>query len=212
MPAPANAAQARPADAPDDIVTLRMDLVGADPPIWREVEAPTSITLKVLHDIIQQVMQWFDYHLWEFEIAGRRYGPEIEDDWRDEPLRDAAKTRLRDVLKSARTVIDYTYDFGDNWEVRIVAGERRDGEPGVLYPRYVRGARNAPPEDCGGLPGFHDLLDALANETHPLREDMGDRFDDYDPDAIAELPIKYALSRIANARIGGLKMRRKKTA
>jgi hypothetical protein len=28
--------------------------------IWRQVEVPTSITLKVLHDIIQIVMGWFD--------------------------------------------------------------------------------------------------------------------------------------------------------
>jgi hypothetical protein len=27
-----------------------------DPPIWRQVEVPTLITLKVLHDIIKAVM------------------------------------------------------------------------------------------------------------------------------------------------------------
>jgi Plasmid pRiA4b ORF-3-like protein len=35
---------------------------------------PTSITLNVLHDIIQAVMGWFDYHLWEFTIGKQKYG------------------------------------------------------------------------------------------------------------------------------------------
>jgi hypothetical protein len=34
-------------------------------------ETPTSITLKVVHDVIQAVMGWLDYHLWEFTIAKR---------------------------------------------------------------------------------------------------------------------------------------------
>ena len=30
------------------IATLRIDLLGSDPPIWREIEVPTSMTLKQL--------------------------------------------------------------------------------------------------------------------------------------------------------------------
>lgn len=207
------AARTRP-DAPlEEIVTLRIDLIDTKPPIWREIEAPTSITLKVLHDIIQQAMQWCDYHLWEFEIAGKRYGPdELDDGWREEPARPAAKARLRDFLSEKKTVIAYTYDFGDNWNLRIVASAPRAGEPGVLYPRYVGGALNAPPEDCGGIGGFYDLIDALADENHPLNEDIGDRFEDYDPAVIDEERIAIGLKRIAKARTGGLKTQRRKTA
>lgn len=49
--------------------------------IWRQIEVPTSITLKVLHDVIQAVMGWFDHHLWEFTIAKRRYGLPMDEDW-----------------------------------------------------------------------------------------------------------------------------------
>jgi hypothetical protein len=45
-----------------------------DPLIWRQVEVPTSIALNVLHDIIQAVMGWFDYHLREFTIGKQKYG------------------------------------------------------------------------------------------------------------------------------------------
>jgi hypothetical protein len=78
----------------------------------------------------------------------------------------AGKVRLRDVLKPGKTVIDYTYDFGDNWEHRLTVNDVRAGEPGVSYPRYIGGERNGPPEDCGGIPGFYEWLEAIADPTH----------------------------------------------
>jgi hypothetical protein len=43
--------------------------------------------------------------------------------------------------------------------------------PAVGYPRYIGGERNGPPEDCGGILGFHDLLEALADPIHPDHAD-----------------------------------------
>ncbi|HTJ59216.1 MAG TPA: plasmid pRiA4b ORF-3 family protein [Devosiaceae bacterium] len=90
-----------------EIATVRIELKDTDPPIWRQVEVPTSITLKVLHDIVQATVGWFDYHLWEFAIAGRRYGLPMDEDWGTEPRKQATKVRLREVLKTKRTAIDY---------------------------------------------------------------------------------------------------------
>ena len=59
-------------DSFNEIATVRIELRHTDPLIWRQVEVPTSITLKVLHDIVQAVMGWFDYHLWEFTIGKQR--------------------------------------------------------------------------------------------------------------------------------------------
>jgi hypothetical protein len=73
-------------------------------------------------------------------------------------------------------------------------------EPEISYPRYVGGERNGPPEDCGGIPGFYELLDALADPKHPDHADAKQWSGDYDPSAFDELPIKYALGRIANRR------------
>jgi hypothetical protein len=195
---------ARPAasDSVNEIATVRIELRDTDPLIWREVEVPTSITLKVLHDVIQAVMGWFDYHLWEFTISKQRYGLPMDEDWGTEPRKEAAKVRLRDVLKRRKTTIDYLYDFGDNWEHRLTVTGVRAGDPETSYPRYVGGERNAPPEDCGGLPGFYDMLDALADPGHPNHADATEWANDYDPDTVDELPIKYALLRIANRRNG----------
>jgi hypothetical protein len=40
------------ADSFNQSCTVRIELLNTDPLIWREVEVPTSITLKVLHDIV----------------------------------------------------------------------------------------------------------------------------------------------------------------
>jgi hypothetical protein len=108
-------------------------------------------------------MGWFDYHLWEFTIGKQRFGLPMDDDWGTEPRIEAGKVRLRDVLKPRKTVIDYTYDFGDGWEHRLTVTDVRAGQRDVSYPRYIGGERNGPPEDCGGIPGFYELLEAIAD-------------------------------------------------
>jgi Plasmid pRiA4b ORF-3-like protein len=37
----------------NEICAVRIELLETEPLIWREVEVPTSVTLKVLHDVIQ---------------------------------------------------------------------------------------------------------------------------------------------------------------
>jgi hypothetical protein len=199
------------ADSFNEIATVRIELKDTDPPIWRQVEAPTSITLKVLHDIVQATIGWMDYHLWEFTIAGRTYGLPMDEDWGAEPRKEAAKVRLREVLKPGRTVIDYLYDFGDSWEHKITVTGVRQGEPGLAYPRYVGGEGAGPPEDCGGIPGFYEMLAARADPDHPEHKPIVEWLDDYDPDEVDELPIGYALGRLA-ARRNAIKARLAKSS
>ena len=42
--------------------------------------------------------------------------------------------RLRDVLSPGTTLVYYTYDFGDNWEHRLMVSDVRPGEPGGACP------------------------------------------------------------------------------
>jgi hypothetical protein len=193
-------------DSFNEIATVRIELKDTDPLIWRQVEAPTSITLKVLHDIVQATIGWMDYHLWEFTIAGRTYGLPMDEDWGTEPRKEAAKVRLREVLKPGKTVIGYVYDFGDSWEHKVTVTDVRPGEPGLAYPRYIAGERNGPPEDCGGIPGFYEMLAARADPKHPEHKHIVEWLDDYDPDEIEELPIRCALGRLA-ARRNAIKAR-----
>jgi hypothetical protein len=191
------------ADSPEQIATLRIELVDTDPLIWRQVEVPTSITLKTLHNIIQAAMGWFDLHLWEMRLGKQTYGLPMDEDWGVEPRIDGAKVRLSQVLGPRKTVIDYTYDFGDSWEHRLILTNVRFGEPSTAYPRYTAGENAAPPEDCGGLPGFYAALEALADPNHPDHADVVEWFDGYDPGEFDDLQLKFAVGRIASRRRAG---------
>ncbi|GIW05126.1 MAG: hypothetical protein KatS3mg120_0833 [Erythrobacter sp.] len=190
----------RAIDSFTEIATLRIELNHSDPPIWRVVEVPTSITLKVLHDIVQIAMGWLDHHLWEMVIDGQTYGLPMEEDWGTGPRKLAEKVRLRDVLAPGTTRIDYTYDFGDNWEHSLIVSDRRPGDPGTAYPRFVAGERDCPPEDCGGIPGFYEMLDARADPTHPDHAEITEWLEGYDPEELDVFPIEVALARIAARR------------
>jgi len=188
-------------DAPEQIATLRIELLDTEPLVWREVEVPTTITLRTLHDVVQAAMGWQDQHLWELKLGRQRYGrPMPGDDWAGAPTLTAAKVVLAEVLKPRKTVFDYLYDFGDSWEHRLTVTDVRQGEPGAVYPRYVAGEYAAPPEDCGGVPGFYAALEALADPRHPEHEDVADWLDGYDPSDMNELALKRAVGRIASRR------------
>jgi hypothetical protein len=187
-------------DSFTEIATLRIELKDSDPPIWRLVEVPTSITLKVLHDIVQVTMGWLDYHLWELVIDGQSYGLPMDEDWGTAPRKVASRTRLREVLAPGTTMIDYTYDFGDNWEHNLIVSDVRRGEPDTAYPRFIAGERDCPPEDCGGIPGFYEMLEARADPSHPDHAEITEWLDGYDPDELEVFPIQVALGRIAARR------------
>lgn len=58
-------------------------------------------------------------------------------------------------------------------------------------PRSLTHERNAPPEDCGGISGFYDMVDALVDPDHPNHANATEWADDYVPDTIDELPIVH---------------------
>ena len=187
-------------DSFTQIATVRIDLKDSDTPIWRVVEVPTSVTLKVLHDIVQVTMGWFDYHLWEMVIGGQTYGLPMDEDWGTAPRKPASRTRLRDILQPGKTRIDYTYDFGDNWQHTLIVSDVCAGNAGTAYPRFIAGERDCPPEDCGGIPGFYEMLKARADPDHPDHAEIREWLDGYDPDELDIFPIEVALGRIAARR------------
>jgi hypothetical protein len=200
----------RAIDSFTEIATLRIELNDSDPLIWRVVEVPTSITLNVVHDIVQDTMGWLDYHLWEIVINGQTYGLPMDDGWGAAPRKVAAKVRLRDVLSPGMATIDYTYDFGDSWEHRLVVSDVRPGDPGTAYPCFIAGERDCPPEDFGGIPGFYEMLEARADPDHPYHAEISEWLEGYDPDALDVFPIKVALGRVAARRNAAAKRIMKK--
>lgn len=181
----------------NEIATVRIELSYTEPLIWRQVEVPTSMTFLDLHHVIQIAMGWLDYHLWEFTIDKQSYGLSMDEDWGTAPRQEAAKVRLRDVLKPRKTKIDYLYDFGDDWHHRLVVTDIRPASPGVAYPNYVGGEHNAPPEDCGGIPGFYDKLRILADPEDPDYDEVKEWMADYDAESFDDNAIKAELVAMA---------------
>jgi hypothetical protein len=177
------------------LVTLKVTLRGTKPPVWRRLQMPGAMTLGALHEAIQAAMGWHGGHLHAFEVGGRQYGDrQMVDDVADEN-----RLTLNGLVRSGATRFAYIYDFGDNWEHAVVIEKCEPSGDGAAIPVCLAGKRNCPPEDCGGVWGYADLLEILADKSHPEHaERMEWLGEDFDPE---EFCIATA-NRILNARFG----------
>jgi len=162
------------------IYRIHIGLRHMQPPIWRRIEVTADTDLGDLHEIIQITMGWEDEHLHAFRIGKRLYGdpaalPEAEQDEFD--------VTLADLVGEGDTFL-YDYDFGDGWEHELKIEQVLASEAGARYPRCLAGEGACPPEDCGGPPGYANLLAALADPAHEAHDDtldwLGEAFDPAD--------------------------------
>ncbi len=156
-----NAAAKRPTVV-KNVHRIKVTLRGSKPPIWRRFEVPSEISLARLHEIIQLGFGWEDCHLWVFETGAGRYGS-LDPDLK---IRSAANKKLSAVADWPGDKLRYEYDFGDGWDHDIVVEAVQPAKPGVAYPRCTAGRRACPPEDSGGIWGYNELLNTLANPRH----------------------------------------------
>jgi len=161
---------------PPDIYQLKVTVRGTSPPIWRRLLAPPGLTLDVLHGVLQLAMGWDDSHLHEFRIGSKRFGkPDPNDRLMGfDPVGNERTVHLFRALGKIGAKAVYTYDFGDSWEHAIIVEKVLPPEPGVAYPVCVGGKLHCPPEDCGGIPGYYNLLEAIRDPGHPEHEELLD--------------------------------------
>ena len=180
------------------VYQLRIDIIGAKPPIWRRLLVPSDITLEEMHRIIQEAFGWWDAHLHMFTKDGQRFSIPFEDDFMGASAEDERDVLLSDLLQKEEDTLRYTYDFGDNWEHTIKLEKIVQEENGPL-PRCIKGKNACPPEDVGGLWGYYAMLDSLADPDDPEHEHWkgwveGDSFD----------PTRFDLDEV-NARLEQLR-------
>ena len=153
-------------------------LAGTDPLVWRRIRVPASYSFWDLHVAIQDSMGWLDYHLHEFRVLDPRSGTimklGIPDDegWDDAPLVADWLEFPLDYVVGSPPPMQYTYDFGDDWTHAVIF-EGFEHAPGrrKLRPECVGGGGRCPPEDCGGVHGYTELLAALADVDHPEHDE-----------------------------------------
>jgi hypothetical protein len=161
-------AKRRKKDGPAPIYQIKVGLRQAKPPIWRRLEVRADLSLADLHHVIQAAFGWDDSHMHVFETPYGDFGHA------DRQLghRAEAPVTLEQVAPEVKDKIRYTYDFGDDWDHEILVEKVFDRDHAApVHPRCTGGRRATPPEDCGGIWGYAELVEILADPRHPDHEE-----------------------------------------
>ncbi|MGF3072265.1 plasmid pRiA4b ORF-3 family protein [Facklamia sp. P12934] len=146
------------------MIQLKVQLVGIkNPAIWRNMIVPDRTTFFELHCFIQCAFGLEDRHLFSFQ----KYGTQLEIDLeisRDYDFSDAIANLIKKDAEKTLVLpylyeyssINYTYDFGDNWEFKITL-MKEDVANGGIFPQVVASKGENIPEDCGGVGGLENL-------------------------------------------------------
>ncbi|HID95704.1 MAG TPA: plasmid pRiA4b ORF-3 family protein [Candidatus Latescibacteria bacterium] len=160
----------------NQVYQFKITLCGIRPPIWRRIQVPETYTFWDLHVAIQDVMGWADYHLHEFEMASPKNREKVrigipEGDF-DREVLPGWEPKIADYFTQENKSADYVYDFGDDWEHKIELEKILPREKNVEYPICIKGKRACPPEDCGGIGGYYNLLEIIRDPNHEGYEEM----------------------------------------
>ena len=139
----------------------------------------------------QEMARRFQQGGWDAEFIGRMRGERCfvvkETPW-GEPSEmegeDEDRITLSEVCPQVKSKLTYEYDFGDGWEHTIEVQKIAESKPGVACPVCLAGKKACPPEDCGGIWGYYDLLKTVADPHAEDHEDMTEWLGgNFDPDA-----------------------------
>ncbi|MEI7668537.1 MAG: plasmid pRiA4b ORF-3 family protein [Pseudomonadota bacterium] len=153
-----------------EIYQIKITIKGSKPPIWRRVLVESDSNLDELHDVIQAVMNWEDYHLYHF-FDKNTHSFYSRPDFELDDAKDSSRVKISSVLKKEKDKIEYEYDFGDSWEHEILLEKILPDAGEHKVPYCVTGKRAAPFEDCGGIWGYEDLCEIIKDPKHEEHAD-----------------------------------------
>ncbi len=125
-----------------------------------------------MHHIIQAAMGWENHHLYEFSINNLRFADSrlVDEDFGY--VTDVKSVPLEDVFPKTGTTAIYVYDFGDGWKHDLELIEISNAPQNELLPSFVSGQNACPPEDCGGVYRYRELLEILTDPSHEEYESI----------------------------------------
>jgi hypothetical protein len=188
---------------PSIVLQFRIELIEIEPTIWRRIQVPSKYTFWDLHVAVQDSMGWLDYHLHRFHVKmpHKKKAMEIgipSDDFDDVDFLPGWEIEITDYFTEPGKSAFYEYDFGDGWDHNILLEAILLKEDGVSYPRCIAGERACPPEDCGGVSGYYDLIKILKNPKHREYSDYIDwleghakNYHPYDPDHFSPEDVEF---------------------
>ncbi len=181
------------------VYQFKVSLKGVKPAVWRRIEVPASYSFWDLHVAIQDSIGWLDYHLHKFSVLNpeteiiEEIGIPDDDPFEDDPVcLPGWELPISDYFKRPCGRANYEYDFGDGWEHEIILERIIPREPRIKYPKCTGGERACPPEDCGGIGGYEDMLEILGDPSHEEHESMMEWIGGkYDPDAFEPKKVRF---------------------
>lgn len=150
------------------LVTLDLEIYKAA----RRLIVPADISFQRLHEVLQRVFDWKNYHLFDFAVYNKKTGepcarlvPDEESLSYDDDAVLIDGRILSEYLPKHKFIL-YTYDMGDSWEhqielIRVIDVHDADS------PWLLEAIGQAPPEDVGGVGGFINFREIMLNPNHP---------------------------------------------
>lgn len=193
-----------------DAVTyrVRIDLTGMKPPVWRRLDISSEMLLDQIHQVIQVAFGWTDSHLHKFAVGASVWDMDAElylcpfdvDEGEDEGIAEQ-EVRLDEVLVDVGDKLLYEYDYGDSWEhvLRLEAILDRSRDEVMAVCTGGRGA--GPPEDCGGVWGYQELVSTGAVDAEDFDVDDVNAALSIEAELVATAanlsgPLAFVLARI----------------
>lgn len=171
---------------------FRISLDNTSPEIWRRIQVSSEMDLMEFHLAIQLSMGWTNSHLYEFTIDGKNYQTPYEEVivFEENKFIDSGSVTLKELLQQPGQQFSYLYDFGDSWQHTVVFEKFEPLTKRMDDPVCMDGENCCPPEDCGGLRGFYEMLtDLKSGDKKKINEYtkwLGKKFDPgfFDKDAV----------------------------
>ncbi len=155
-----------------NVLQILIELEGVDPTVWRRILVPETFFWSDLHPILQAAMGWGMEHDYEF-ILEEKNGHEVDH-------QTLGETRVADSVKADET-FEYLYDPEDQWRHKVTIEAILPKNKLMQYPVCIGGENACPPEECGGIKGYEDLLACVedpSSEDHKnVMEWVGGFFD-----------------------------------
>lgn len=171
-----------PLDSSCEIYQFHILLLQISPAIWRRVFIRNDSSIADLRHVLQIIMGWDDTHLHRFTLHGKEYGiAQPGGIWfRDDPT----QIRLTDLHLRLKERFLYEYDLIDNWQHQLRLEQKLPFDPTRTYPFCISGARQAPPDRCGGAAGYleqkrHFSPVQIASRMLEIVEDEQAKVSDY---------------------------------
>lgn len=153
---------------------LKIELQGLN--VWRRVVVPEDITFYELKQVVDASFGWSSYHEYELAIKENLVFVDRAEEKNTSysclpyEYKESRTSNVFDYVKS-RQVIQYLYDFGDEWLHKIkVEKVYKD----IINEEFfcLEGEGICPPEDCGGVGGYLYALEVLSNPEDDEYEHM----------------------------------------